>query len=129
MTPEARDYLDKALEDLDEARKILAIHLSKAAARSAYYAAFHAAEALIVERSGRIAKTHSGVRTMLADILANATSDQRALLSFLARAYKFKEIGDYGVGEGAVVTEAEATEVVEGAGRFIALVTSLLGKA
>jgi uncharacterized protein (UPF0332 family) len=59
VTPEAKDYLDKARDDLDDARKIVAIHLATVAARSAYYAAFHAAEA----RTGKIAKTHSGVRT------------------------------------------------------------------
>jgi uncharacterized protein (UPF0332 family) len=64
VTPEAQAYLDKAREDLDDARKIMAINLAKAAARSAYYAAFHAAEALIVE----------------------GASDQRYLLTFLARA-------------------------------------------
>jgi uncharacterized protein (UPF0332 family) len=48
MTPEAGDYLEKARDHLDEARKIAAIGLAKAAARSAYYAAFHAAQAFIV---------------------------------------------------------------------------------
>ena len=57
MTPEAKDYLDKARDDLEDARKIAAIHLAKVAARSAYYVAFHAAEALIIERTGKIAKT------------------------------------------------------------------------
>ena len=51
MTPEARAHLDKALEDLDDAEKMIGIGLSRAAARSAYYSAFHAAEALIVERT------------------------------------------------------------------------------
>lgn len=38
MTPEAEDYLKKARDHLDEARKIAGIDLPKAAARSAYYA-------------------------------------------------------------------------------------------
>lgn len=68
MTPEARAYLQKARQSLDEASKIAAIGLATAAARSAYYAAFHAAEALIVARTGKIAKTHSGVRTEFAPL-------------------------------------------------------------
>ena len=69
MTPEARAHLDKALEDLDDAEKMIGIGLSRAAARSAYYSAFHAAEALIVERTAKVAKSHSGVRTEFARLL------------------------------------------------------------
>ncbi len=43
VTPEARDCLAEAGEDLADARKILEIGLNKAAARSGYHAAFHAA--------------------------------------------------------------------------------------
>jgi uncharacterized protein (UPF0332 family) len=43
VTPEATDYLSKARDDLNDARKVAAIGLAKVAARSAYYAAFHAA--------------------------------------------------------------------------------------
>ena len=58
MTPEASDYLRKAREDLGDARKIAAINLARAAARLAYYAAFHAAEALAgAERFLRIVST------------------------------------------------------------------------
>lgn len=56
MKPEAADCLEKAREDLDDARKIAAIGLAKVAARCAYYAAFHAAEALIVARMGKMRK-------------------------------------------------------------------------
>ena len=126
MTPEARDYLDKAREDLDDARKIAGIPLAKVAARSAYYAAFHAAEAFIIERTGRVAKTHSGVRTEFARLLKDAPGAERALLTFLRQAYKYKEIGDYGVGRGAVVTDEEANDAIDAAARFIERVTALL---
>lgn len=49
MTPEAENYLIKARDDLKDARKIVAIGLSTVAARTAYYAAFHAAEAFIID--------------------------------------------------------------------------------
>jgi uncharacterized protein (UPF0332 family) len=88
VTPEAKDYLDKARDDLDDARKIAAIHLAKVAARSAYYAAFHAAEALIIERTGKVAKTHSGVRTEFARLLKDTSGGERAMLTFLAQGYK-----------------------------------------
>jgi uncharacterized protein (UPF0332 family) len=107
VTPEAEAYLEKAREDLLDARKITGIRLAKVAARSAYYAAFHAAEAFIVGRTGKIAKTHSGVRTEFARLLRETPDSGRTLLRFLAQAYKFKELGDYGIGPGAVVTDDE----------------------
>ena len=78
MTPEAKDCLDKARDDLDDARKIVAIHLAKVAARSAYYAAFHAAGALTIERTGKVAKTHSGVRTEFARLLKDTPGAEHA---------------------------------------------------
>ena len=126
MTPEAADYLEKARNDLADARKIASLPLAKVAARSAYYAAFHAAEAFIIERTGKVAKTHSGVRAEFARLLKEVPGSERALLTFLAQAYKYKEISDYGVGPGAVVTEDEAKDAIGNATRFIDRVTALL---
>jgi len=125
VTPEAEGYLNKARGDLDDTQKIADIRLAKVAARSAYYAAFHAAEALIIEHTGKVVKTHSGVRSELARLLKNAPAD-RALATFLAQAYKYKEIGDYGVGARAIVTDEEAREAIAGAARFIDRVAILL---
>jgi hypothetical protein len=41
VTPEAEAYLEKAREDLLDARKIAGIRLAKVAARSAYYGSVH----------------------------------------------------------------------------------------
>ena len=126
MTPEAQDYLGKARVELAEARAIMGIGLAKATARAAYYAAFHAAEALLVARTGRIAKTHTGLRTALAHLLQEASPSDRDLLTFLARAYKYKEIGDYGVGPGIAITMGDAEALLAGADRFVARMTTLL---
>jgi len=67
VTPEAS--LVRAGRDLDEARMIAALSLARAAARSAYYAAFHAAEAFIVDRTGKIAKAHRGVHSEFARLI------------------------------------------------------------
>jgi uncharacterized protein (UPF0332 family) len=88
VTPEAADYLDKARDSLDEARKIGVIGLARVAARAAYYAAFHTAEAFIVERTGKIAKTHSGVRSEFARLARKMPEIDRAYSIFLAKAYK-----------------------------------------
>ncbi|SFL48870.1 HEPN domain-containing protein [Methylorubrum salsuginis] len=129
MTPETKDYLDKAAENLADARTILAIPLAKVAARSAYYAAFHAAEALLMARTGRIAKTHRGVRSALAELLSDASTDDREILTFLARGYRFKELSDYGVGSAAVITEAEASDLINGASRCLDRARALIGES
>jgi uncharacterized protein (UPF0332 family) len=84
VTPEAKDYLEKARDDLDDGLKIARIPLAKVAARSAYYAAFHAAEAFIIERTGEVAKTHTGVRAEFARLLKDTLVTERQLLTFLA---------------------------------------------
>ena len=126
MTPEARDYLEKATEHLSEAQKIAGIGLAKAAARSAYYAAFHAAQAYIVERTGKIAKTHSGVRSEFARLAKDTAAIEKALPAFLAQAYLYKEIADYGTGRGTNLTLEEANRAIAEATRFIGCVTALL---
>jgi uncharacterized protein (UPF0332 family) len=128
VTPEAADYLAKARDDLNDARKIAAIGLAKVAARSAYYAAFHAAEAFIVERTGKIAKTHSGLRSEFARLAREAPEIDRAFSVFLAQAYKYKEISDYGVGPGAVITMTEADDAITNATRLIDCIATLLAE-
>jgi uncharacterized protein (UPF0332 family) len=60
VTPEAARFPVKARECLAGAElyQPLVPHI---AGREAYLAAFHAAEALLYERTGNIAKTHRGV--------------------------------------------------------------------
>jgi len=127
VTPEAAEYLERAREDLADARKIAAIGLARVAARSAYYAAFHAAEALIIHHSGKVAKTHSGVRAELARLLKDQAGPDRDMLAYLARNYAYKQIGDYAVGRDASVTPKQANDAIEGADRFIERVAALLG--
>jgi len=61
-TPEAADYLDRARQILDEARAIAAIDLPGVAGRTAYLSVYHAAQALIFDRPGKVARSHKGAR-------------------------------------------------------------------
>ena len=126
MTPEAASYPVKAREDLSDARQIAGIGLATVAARSAYYAAFHAAEALIIERTGKIAKSHSGVRSEFARLVKDDPRTGKAMTAFLAQGYKFKEIGDYGVGADAIVTMSDAQAAIGSANAFLAHIDVLL---
>ncbi len=62
MKAETADYLAKARATLTDAQKIAALPLPHIAAREAYLAVFHAAEAYIFEHAGKIAKTHRGAK-------------------------------------------------------------------
>ena len=66
MKPESALYLEKARQSVKEARAIAAIGLAEAVGRAAYMAMFHAAQAVIFELGGKVAKTHRGVHAQFA---------------------------------------------------------------
>jgi uncharacterized protein (UPF0332 family) len=123
---ESADYLAKAHECLDAAQKIIAVPLPKVAAKEGYLAAYHAAHAFVFESTGQVVKTHTGMRTMFARVAKDDPRIDRAFASLLARAYKFKEVADYGVGSQGVVTVQEAQEVIGIAARFVDTITRVL---
>ena len=65
MKGQSAAFLEKSRELLDDADAILSVNRNEAAARAAYMAGLHAAQALIFESSGRIYKTHAGVQSWL----------------------------------------------------------------
>ena len=71
MKPETADCLTKARECLDGAKQIAGLPLPQVAAREAYLAAFHAAEAYIFERTGRTVETHRGLRATFSRLARN----------------------------------------------------------
>jgi uncharacterized protein (UPF0332 family) len=126
MKPEAAAYLGKARESIDEARKIYGIGLAAVAARSAYYAGFHAAEAFIISRTGKIAKSHSGVRSEFSRLAKDEPKIDKDFSTFLAQAYKYKEIGDYSVGTDAIITMPVADDAIKNAAKFIDHIAEIL---
>lgn len=83
MKSETADYLDKARTCLADARQIATVPLPRLAAREAYYAAFHAAEAYIFEHTGKVAITHRGVRAEFARVARREPRIDRELSAFL----------------------------------------------
>jgi uncharacterized protein (UPF0332 family) len=81
VTPEVGEHLDKARECLACARIILGAGVGEDAGRDAYLAAFHAAQALILARSGKVVKTHRGVHT---DYSLNWRRTRRGCTNFRA---------------------------------------------
>ena len=126
MTPEAADHLEKAHRCLARARTILAADIYDVAAREAYLAAFHAAQALIAERAGRAVKTHRGVHVQFARLTKNEPRLDIELRQFLPRSYDMKATADYGLDPGIGVTSEQAVWAINTADRFIQCITVLL---
>jgi uncharacterized protein (UPF0332 family) len=103
VTPETERSLAKARLTLEHARTRLTVELAEDAGRAADLVGYHAAEAFIFERTGKVTKTHKGVHTEFARLAMNEPAFDVELRRFLPRAYDLKAICDYGVGPDAVV--------------------------
>jgi uncharacterized protein (UPF0332 family) len=97
---------------------MLSVSLYAAAARTAYFAAFHAAQALIYEATGRVPKTHGGVQAEFARLTRDDASLAPEVRRFLSRGYEFKAAADYSTDEEPPVPESVAREAVDLAQRF-----------
>lgn len=126
MTPEAADFLTNAQRPASEAEALLQSSFVEAAARTAYLAGFHAAQALIFDRTSRVLKTHNGVHAEFARLVRDHGSFGPALRGFLSRAYEFKAVADYGVGDKMRGTPDEARDAIGDATRLVALVGAKL---
>jgi len=119
VKPLVASYLAKARRSLTEARAIVGLELSEAAGRAAYLAAYNAAQAYIFHCTGKVAKTHSGVRSEFARLVKDDPRIDRTLPSFLARAYNLKSVADYAVESEISVSSAEANEAIRLAAEFV----------
>jgi uncharacterized protein (UPF0332 family) len=111
---------------LREARTMLAVGLNEAAGRASYLACFHAAQAMLFERLGKIVKTHNGVRSEFFRLTKDDPGMDSELRLFLARSYNLKATADYEIGPGAEIPPDRAASAVETATRFVAQVATVL---
>jgi uncharacterized protein (UPF0332 family) len=127
VTPETREHLDRAREYLAKARGLLDVmHYNDEAGRAAYLAGFHAAQALISERTGKIAKTHQGVNSQFNLLTRDDPRVDPELRRFLAKAYDLKAIADYQAGPGSIVPLERVETAIATATRFIDCIELLL---
>jgi len=126
MTPEAACYMDTAERALLDARAVLAANVPSQAARLAYQSQFHAAQALIFERTGKISKTHKGVDRQFHNLARGETYFPVGLAAELTRAYSFKENADYGTDPAALATPDEARGAIAVAEKFLAVIRQAL---
>jgi uncharacterized protein (UPF0332 family) len=126
MTPEALDFLVAAEGSLADATSVLAINIPVQAARLAYYAQFHAAQALIFERTGKISKTHKGTATQFHKIARDEPDIPTELAGQLTGAYYYKDRADYHVGTSPPITPAQVQAAIATAQNFVAVVRQAL---
>ncbi len=108
---------------------MLGIALNEAAGRTAYLAGFHAAQALISERTGRAVKSHGGVKAEFHRLVRGDRRIDDELRAFLGFAYNIKAIADYQAGPGSGVSPELAREAVEIARRFVDTIGGVIEQA
>jgi uncharacterized protein (UPF0332 family) len=102
----------------------MAIAIFDVAAREAYMAAFHAAQALLFERHGRVPRKHAGVHGAFAKLCTEEPGLDRAFGRFLADAYNLKQTADYAADR--TIDADRARQAIDKAGILVAAVEAAL---
>jgi uncharacterized protein (UPF0332 family) len=126
VTPEAAQSLEIARQHLAAADASIGVPIAFVAAREAYLAGYHAAMAYVLERTGKAAKTHSGLRSEFARLARTESRIDTKFVGFLARAYTLKSAADYGVDPLAAISLAQAREAAEMARQFVDVIDDLV---
>lgn len=124
MSPEAYSGMARADRDLWIAAKVID-EFPDVAARDAHLAAFHAAQSFLFDRTGKVAKTHPGVRSEFSRIAKDLPSVPADILSFLGDAYRHKEVADYGANPMKDISHDQANDAMVKAKAFVDWIRSL----
>jgi uncharacterized protein (UPF0332 family) len=127
VTPEASQSLEIARQHLAAADASLALPIAFVAAREAYLAGYHGAMAFVLEKTGKLAKKHSGLRTEFARLARSEVRIDPKFVGFLGRAYTLKSAADYGADPLAMISLEQAKEAVGIARQFVDSIAELLG--
>jgi uncharacterized protein (UPF0332 family) len=125
VKPETAAFLGKAREALAKADGMLD-RWPDEAGREAYLAGLHAAQALIVESTGSLVKSHKGVQRELGRLTKDDPRLDTELRTFLGRTYNLKAIADYVTAPESEVSPEQATEAIETSKRFVAKMVELV---
>ena len=128
MTPEWRHALNLAAKHLEAARQVATIDLAEIAGREAYLACFHAALAFVHSRTGRVVKTHSGLRSEFARLSHHDPQIDPAFPIFLAQSFDIKMLADYDKPIGRPFTIDQAMTTIATAERMVACIEALLSE-
>ena len=126
MTAEIDRILQKAGKHLERGHVMPGVDLYDDAARAAYLAAFHAAQAVIFERTGRVVKTHRGVQSEFLRLTKDDTHFTPGQRIFLSQAYNFKAVADYDTGPDVELSAEKARAALEAGRGFVDAVRRVL---
>ena len=126
MKPQTASFLTAADKALSDARTIQTVDIPHQAARLAYYAQFHAAQALIFERENKIAKSHKGVSKEFHRLAKAETTFPPGMATQLTEAYAYKEHADYDTDFTEPITQTVAGRAIDTAALFVAIVRQAL---
>lgn len=124
VDPAVKERLELAHRKLDEAGQARDVGLHASAVHEAYYAAFHAAMALL-STEGSEPRTHRGTVQEVARCFVRTDRLAEDDASLLPRLLDMRLEGDYGVTE--PVTEEDAVWAVRAAERYVEAAEALLG--
>jgi uncharacterized protein (UPF0332 family) len=103
---------------------LLAGGFADQAGRDAYMAAFHAALAFIVSRTGKEPKTHNGTHSEFARLVRDEPGISHDFVAFLSQSSGLKSVADYDDSE--PVTAAEARASLDVAGQFVEAIAAFI---
>ena len=126
MKPESAKFVEQANIVLARADIMLNVGLNEDAAREAYLASFHVAQAYIFERIDKTFKTHHGVQREFFRLTKDDARTDQDLRRFLSRSYEFKSVAEYFSGPNPVTSPGDAAEAIATAKRFVAHFTQLV---
>jgi uncharacterized protein (UPF0332 family) len=126
---EAALHMQKARKLLDLAQRLIRHGYDHDGARDSYLAGYHAAQALIVDRTGKAAKTYEGAHSQFAHLTLNEPLIDVAMKRFLPDAYVMKTAAENGLGDTGEIPHERATEAVAKAALFIERIAHLLTPA
>jgi uncharacterized protein (UPF0332 family) len=126
VKPESARFIDQANIILARADIMLGAGLNEDAAREAYLASFHTAQAYIFERTDKTFKTHRGVQGEFFRLTRHDARTDQDLRRFLSQSYEFKSVADYFSGPSPVTSQETAAEAIATAKRFVEHFTNLV---
>jgi uncharacterized protein (UPF0332 family) len=129
VKPISADYLQLAEDAIAHGTLILAINIPRQAARLAYYAQFHAAQALIFEYTSSISRTHKGVAIQFHKLVRTEPLLDSSLPQDLSFAYRFKEAADYQTTTVAPITISDAQDALHTADSFVTAIRDYLARS
>lgn len=126
----SKEYVRRCLELADEfladAKLCLAHSRLRSAVNNAYYAMFHASQAILASKGFSPPKTHKGLRELLGKEVIMAGLLEKEFGRDLSEAFEMRQAGTYDIY--ASFGEKGVGEIVDKANRFVKRIREILSE-